>query len=157
MAKSSVVLVHGGFVDGSGWEKVYKQLKEEGYPVTVVQNPTTSLADDVVLEMPPYATWFAGRATIGRFLAQRSFDPAAKFDNADKFRLVTTAANGQLAVAVYLRDEDALHRAHMVQVLSFAAGRISRIVAFLDPGLFPLFGLPQVCPATVVGPPAARR
>ena len=47
MAKSSVVLVHGGFVDGSGWEKVYKQLKEEGYPVTVVQNPTTSLADDV--------------------------------------------------------------------------------------------------------------
>src|SRR5438552_9565358 len=47
MAKSSVVLVHGGFVDGSGREKVYKQLKEEGYPVTVVQNPTTLLADDV--------------------------------------------------------------------------------------------------------------
>jgi pimeloyl-ACP methyl ester carboxylesterase len=47
MAKSSVVLVHGGFVDGSGWEPVYKLLKKEGYPVTVVQNPTTSLADDV--------------------------------------------------------------------------------------------------------------
>jgi pimeloyl-ACP methyl ester carboxylesterase len=47
MAKSSVVLVHGGFVDGSGWEQVYKLLKKEGYPVTIVQNPTTSLADDV--------------------------------------------------------------------------------------------------------------
>jgi pimeloyl-ACP methyl ester carboxylesterase len=47
MAKSSVVLVHGGFVDGSGWEAVYKLLKKEGYPVTVVQNSTTSLVDDV--------------------------------------------------------------------------------------------------------------
>jgi pimeloyl-ACP methyl ester carboxylesterase len=43
----SIVLVHGGFVDGSGWEDVYKLLKTEGYAVTVVQNPTTSLADDV--------------------------------------------------------------------------------------------------------------
>lgn len=49
MAKSSVVLVHGGFVDGSGWEQVYKQLRKEGYPVTIVQNPTTSLADDVAV------------------------------------------------------------------------------------------------------------
>jgi pimeloyl-ACP methyl ester carboxylesterase len=43
----SVVLVHGGFVDGSGWEKVYQSLKKDGYPVSVVQNPTKSLADDV--------------------------------------------------------------------------------------------------------------
>lgn len=43
----SVVLVHGGFVDGSGWEGVYKILKKDGYDVTVVQNPTTSLSDDV--------------------------------------------------------------------------------------------------------------
>ena len=43
----NVVLVHGGFVDGSGWEGVYKALKKNGYTVTVVQNPTTSLADDV--------------------------------------------------------------------------------------------------------------
>ena len=47
MALPSVVLVHGGFVDGSGWEKVYTQLKQEGYPAFVVQNSTTSLADDV--------------------------------------------------------------------------------------------------------------
>ena len=43
----SVVLVHGGFVDGSGWEGVYNILKKDGYQVTIVQNPTTSLADDV--------------------------------------------------------------------------------------------------------------
>ena len=43
----SIVLVHGGFVDGSGWEDVYKILKKDGYNVSIVQNPTTSLADDV--------------------------------------------------------------------------------------------------------------
>ena len=43
----NVVLVHGGFVDGSGWQKVYGVLKKDGYNVTIVQNPTTSLADDV--------------------------------------------------------------------------------------------------------------
>jgi pimeloyl-ACP methyl ester carboxylesterase len=45
----SVVLVHGGFVDGSGWEGVYDLLKNDGYDVTIVQNPTTSLADDVAV------------------------------------------------------------------------------------------------------------
>jgi pimeloyl-ACP methyl ester carboxylesterase len=43
----NVVLVHGGFVDGAGWEDVYKILKLDGYNVSIVQNPTTSLADDV--------------------------------------------------------------------------------------------------------------
>lgn len=44
---TNVVLVHGGFVDGSGWEGVYKILTKDGYGVSVVQNPTISLADDV--------------------------------------------------------------------------------------------------------------
>jgi pimeloyl-ACP methyl ester carboxylesterase len=43
----SVVLVHGGFVDGSGWDEVYRVLKKDGYRVSVVQNPTTSLDADV--------------------------------------------------------------------------------------------------------------
>ena len=43
----TVVLVHGGFVDGSGWEGVYKILRKDGYSVAIVQNPTISLADDV--------------------------------------------------------------------------------------------------------------
>jgi len=45
----NVVLVHGGFVDGSGWEGVYKALKRDGYAVAIVQNPTLSLADDVAV------------------------------------------------------------------------------------------------------------
>ena len=45
----SIVLVHGGFVDGSGWAGVYKALKKDGYAVTIVQNPTISLADDVAV------------------------------------------------------------------------------------------------------------
>jgi pimeloyl-ACP methyl ester carboxylesterase len=52
----TVVLVHGGFVDGGGWEGVYKVLKKDGYNVSIVQNPTASLADDVA----------ATRLTIGQ-------------------------------------------------------------------------------------------
>jgi pimeloyl-ACP methyl ester carboxylesterase len=46
-ARPTIVLVHGGFVDGSGWEGVYAILKDDGYDVSVVQNPTLSLAGDV--------------------------------------------------------------------------------------------------------------
>jgi pimeloyl-ACP methyl ester carboxylesterase len=45
----SIVLVHGGFVDGSGWADVHRILRNAGHDVTVVQNPTTSLADDVAV------------------------------------------------------------------------------------------------------------
>src|SRR6202049_1336386 len=48
-ALPTIVLVHGGFVDGSGWEDVYRILKKDGYRVSIVQNPTTSLADDVAV------------------------------------------------------------------------------------------------------------
>jgi pimeloyl-ACP methyl ester carboxylesterase len=44
---TNVVLVHGGFVDGSGWEATYRILRREGHTVSVVQNPTISLSDDV--------------------------------------------------------------------------------------------------------------
>ncbi len=47
MKVKNIVLVHGGFVDGAGWEGVYKILKKAGYNVSIVQNPTISLADDV--------------------------------------------------------------------------------------------------------------
>jgi pimeloyl-ACP methyl ester carboxylesterase len=46
---TNVVLVHGGFVDGSGWEGVYRLLKQDGFKVSVVQNPTLSLEDDVAV------------------------------------------------------------------------------------------------------------
>jgi len=46
-SNKAIVLVHGGFVDGSGWAGVYQALKNKGHNVVVVQNPTKSLADDV--------------------------------------------------------------------------------------------------------------
>lgn len=48
-ALPAVVLVHGAFVDGSGWSGVHQILKHDGYKVSVVQNPTLSLADDVAV------------------------------------------------------------------------------------------------------------
>src|SRR6202162_6311646 len=55
MAKN-IVLVHGGFVDGAGWEGVYKILKRDGYNVSIVQNPTISLEDDVAVTKRTLAT-----------------------------------------------------------------------------------------------------
>src|SRR3954468_16570218 len=49
LATMNVVLVHGGFVDGSGWAAVYRILRKDGYNVIVVQNPTFSLANDVAV------------------------------------------------------------------------------------------------------------
>src|SRR5438105_2797131 len=49
MASENVVLVHGGFVDGSGWQGVYGSLKRDGYGVGVVQHPTLSLEDDAAV------------------------------------------------------------------------------------------------------------
>jgi len=46
---NNIVLVHGGFVDGAGWEGVYKILKRDGYSVSIVQNPTISLEEDVAV------------------------------------------------------------------------------------------------------------
>jgi pimeloyl-ACP methyl ester carboxylesterase len=47
MASKNVVLVHGGFVDGSGWQGVYGILSRNGFSVSIVQNPTLTLAGDV--------------------------------------------------------------------------------------------------------------
>jgi pimeloyl-ACP methyl ester carboxylesterase len=47
--RPTIVLVHGAFVDGSGWAGVHRILRDDGYQVIVVQNPTTSLADDVAV------------------------------------------------------------------------------------------------------------
>ncbi len=52
----TVVLVHGGFVDGSGWEGVYRILRKDGYSVAIVQNPTISLIDDVAATKRVIAT-----------------------------------------------------------------------------------------------------
>jgi pimeloyl-ACP methyl ester carboxylesterase len=61
----TIVLVHGGFVDGSGWEGVYNILKKDGFDVVVVQNPTISLADDVAVTKRAIATAKGGVVLVG--------------------------------------------------------------------------------------------
>src|SRR5437868_1538859 len=76
----TIVLVHGGFVDGSGWEEVYKILKKDGYTVSVVQNPTISLADDVavtkrVLAMHSGPVILVGHSYGGAVITEAGNDP----------------------------------------------------------------------------------
>ncbi len=99
------------------------------------------LRDDAVFEMPPLPTWFAGREPIGRFLAARVLRRPGNF------RMIPAAANGQPAFAAYMRENDGVHRAHAVQVLTVTASGLSRIVSFNDPGLLASFGLPESLPA----------
>lgn len=79
-AAVSVVLVHGGFVDGSGWDEVYRALKKEGYRVSVVQNPTTSLDADVaatrqVIAAQPGPVVLVGHSYGGVVITEAGNDP----------------------------------------------------------------------------------
>lgn len=79
-ALPAVVLVHGGFVDGSGWEGVYKILKKDGYNVSIVQNPTLSLADDVaatkrVLDAQNRPVILVGHSYGGVVITEAGNDP----------------------------------------------------------------------------------
>ena len=76
----NVVLVHGGFVDGSGWQGVYDTLKKDGYTVSVVQNPTISLADDVAVTKRTLAaqdgpTILVGHSYGGVVITEAGNDP----------------------------------------------------------------------------------
>ena len=55
--KPTVVLVHGGFVDGAVWEEIYGILRKDGYDLSIVQNPTLSLAGDVAEPTGPWCWW----------------------------------------------------------------------------------------------------
>lgn len=76
----SIVLVHGGFVDGSGWQGVYNILKKQGYSVTIVQNPTLSLEDDVAVTRRAIAAQsgpvvLVGHSYGGAVITQAGNDP----------------------------------------------------------------------------------
>jgi pimeloyl-ACP methyl ester carboxylesterase len=77
---ATIVLVHGGFVDGAGWEGVYNILKKDGYNVAVVQNPTTSLADDVaatrqIISQAPGPVILVGHSYGGVVITEAGNDP----------------------------------------------------------------------------------
>jgi RNA polymerase sigma-70 factor, ECF subfamily len=94
------------------------------------------LTDDAVLEMPPVLNWFVGREAYGRFIAHlfamRGSD----------WRMVPTAANGQPAVAAYLRGRNGAYHVHTLQVFTVTESGISHNVVFQDSSLFATFRLP---------------
>ena len=75
-----VVFVHGAWADGSGWEGVYRLLRKEDFPVSVVQNPTISLADDVqatrrVLAEQSGPVILVGHSYGGKVITEAGNDP----------------------------------------------------------------------------------
>jgi len=79
-APANVVLVHGGFVDGSGWQGVYDLLKEDGYNVRVVQNPTLSLEGDAaatrqVIDAQDGPVVLVGHSYGGAVITEAGTDP----------------------------------------------------------------------------------
>jgi pimeloyl-ACP methyl ester carboxylesterase len=79
----SVVLVHGGFVDGSGWQGVHQRLVNDGFDVIVAQNPTISLEDDVAvtrraIAKARYPVVLVGHSYGGVVITEAGNDPKVK-------------------------------------------------------------------------------
>lgn len=109
----------------------------EAYDVDAI---TGLLTDDAVWEMPPFAAWFRGAASIGRLI--RAACPAQA---AGDQVMVPVSANGLPGFALYMIDpQTRAHRAFQIQVLTLSAAGVAHAVAFFDLSLFDAFGLPQL-------------
>jgi RNA polymerase sigma-70 factor (ECF subfamily) len=98
------------------------------------------LTDDVFVSMPPIPLEYVGRDLAGRFYTSL-FGPDRRYD------LVPTRANGQPALAFYLRPHPSIGQGNGLLVLTLAGDRISAITRF-DDGVLPSFGLPRVRPGS---------
>ncbi|WP_029136094.1 sigma-70 family RNA polymerase sigma factor [Nakamurella lactea] len=99
---------------------------------------------DVALEMPPYATWFAGRDAVAGFFSEVVFATGGR-------RTLPTLANGQPAIASYKQLPDGRFGAHSIHLLTPTSGAILRLRVFMEPGLFATFDLPELLPAVGSG------
>jgi RNA polymerase sigma-70 factor (ECF subfamily) len=99
---------------------------------------TRLLTADATWEMPPFPTWVRGRDAVAALIAAQC--PSGPGDT----WMVATRANGCPAFAAYQRGADGVLRAHGLHVLRLVPGAIAGVVAFLDPSLFPAFGLASV-------------
>jgi RNA polymerase sigma-70 factor (ECF subfamily) len=96
----------------------------------------TMLAEDATLQMPPQASWFAGREAVAAFLA------AYPLATENRWRLVPTRANGQLAFGHYIWSDAAdAFVAGEISVLTLRGTRIEAITVFRDPAAVARFGL----------------
>jgi RNA polymerase sigma-70 factor (ECF subfamily) len=94
------------------------------------------LTDDVTWSMPPLPRWYRGRPAVSDFATTVVF-------TCGSWQHVPTSANGQPAVASYLRAPgDDVHRAWSIDVMTFRDDRVAELTAFIGPGHFEAFGLP---------------
>jgi len=94
------------------------------------------LAADVILEMPPFLNWYAGPDNYTGFIA-RVFD-----QRGNDWQMLPAGANGQPALAFYVRSPGGEYLAHTLQIFSLADDRVRRNVVYGDPAVFGMFGLP---------------
>jgi RNA polymerase sigma-70 factor (ECF subfamily) len=98
------------------------------------------LVEDATIAMPPMALWYSGRDAITVFLTKWALQ--------ERWRFVPVRANGQLAFGTYSWDaEKGSYVASAVDVLTLRGARVEAITAFVDPEVFPGFGLPDELPA----------
>jgi RNA polymerase sigma-70 factor (ECF subfamily) len=103
-----------------------------------VDSMVSMLAEEVTLEMPPNPEWFAGREAVAAFLA------AYPLAEGNRWRVLPTSANGQLAFGHYIwRDEPGVFVARELSVLRLRGTRIEDITFFRDPEAPARFGLPE--------------
>jgi RNA polymerase sigma-70 factor (ECF subfamily) len=94
------------------------------------------LRTDIELEMPPADAWYAGRELVSAFFTDRL--------RPGRWRARVVGVNGRLGFALYRADGSGAYVANQIQHLTIEDGFVARIVSFVDPTLFPLFGLPPV-------------
>ena len=99
---------------------------------------TDLLAEDVLLEMPPFYNWFVGRDDHLRFVA-RVFA-----SRGTDWRVLPIASNGQAGIAVYRGDGEGVHRIHTLHVFTITAAGITHNRVFQDDQVFAAFGLSPV-------------
>ena len=136
----NIVLVHGAWVDGSGWKPVYDILTKEGFNVTMVQEPETSFADDVtaakrILDLQDGATLLVGHSYGGSIITEAGVHPSV-------VGLVYVAAHAPDVG----EDEGALGK-KVPSVLGKTAGAIKVTpdgYTYLDPVLFPKLFAPDL-------------
>ncbi|MEU4237322.1 RNA polymerase subunit sigma-70 [Actinoplanes sp. NPDC026619] len=102
---------------------------------------TSVLRADVTLEMPPHATWFAGRDAVAGFFGAYMFSEPGRFEVVG-VPAGRPTANGQPTLGFYLAGPDGGHEAHALQVLDLAADGVAGVHVFFEPQMFEVFGLP---------------
>jgi RNA polymerase sigma-70 factor (ECF subfamily) len=104
------------------------------------------LTADATWEMPPFAGWYSGAGQIGELIAHNC--PAKE---AGDMRMVPTAANGQPAFGLYMRDLEGRHTPFQLQVLTVSGGAVAAVSVFFDLSLFEAFDLPGHLPVATSG------